>query len=293
MTVALGVDVGATKISAGVVDLESGAIRARLLVPAEVARGGVAVLHSCVELARRLAADAEPVAVGIGVCETVDLDGRVTSAHSFDWRGLDVTAAFAGLRAAHVESDVRAAALAESVWGAGRGRASFLYVNVGSGISSTLMLEGAPCRGARGNAILIGAGPLDAEAAASGVALKAGYGASAEELDRAAESGDPAAAAALETAGGLLGDAIAFAVNLLDPEIVVLGGGLGHGSRRYGSAAEAAMRAHIWADNTRDIPFIRSVLGADAGLVGAALVAASTSGTGTTRTRLPSFGERS
>jgi len=270
----LGVDVGATTIVTGLVDVDTGEIHSSRSTASEVHRGGAAVLEDCVRLARQLA-DPAPAAVGISVCEAVDLEGHVTSAFSFDWRHTDVAGAFADIAPACVDSDVRAAALAEAVWGTGRRHASFLYVNAGSGISSTLVVDGTPYAGAHGNAILIGAGPIDAEAAASGTALRRRHGVSGLDLARAAEAGDRAAERILEEAGGVLGEAIAFAVNLVDPEVVVVGGGLALGSETYSSAAEAAMRKHIWAESAKAIPFLGGDLGTDAALLGAALTAST------------------
>jgi len=274
VTLAIGIDVGATKVAAGVVELDTGRIQSSSVVGSDLARGGASLLHDCVEVARQLARDCPIDAVGVAVCETVDLDGRVTSAYSFDWRALDVARAFSEIAPARIESDVRAAARAEARFGAGRKRASFLYVNAGSGISSTLVLDGAPHAGARGNAILLGAGPLNVEALASGTALQARHGVSAAELAKAADAGESWARQVLQDAGAVLGQAIAFAVNLLDPEIVVLGGGVALGSAVYTAAAETAMRAHVWSDNTKAIPLVQGALGLEAGMIGAALIAA-------------------
>jgi glucokinase len=275
VTLAIGIDVGATKVAAGVVEVETGRIQSPSVAASDPGRGGAALLRDCVEVARRLARDFAIEAVGVAVCETVDLDGRVTSAYSFDWRELKVARAFSDIAPARIDSDVRAAAYAEARFGAGREHASFLYVNAGSGISSTLMLGGAPLAGARGNAILLGAGPLNVEALASGTALQARHGASAAELARAAEAGESSATQVLQDAGAALGQAIAFAVNLLDPELVVLGGGLALGSAVYASAAETAMRAHVWSESTKEITLVQGALGLEAGMIGAALLAAA------------------
>jgi len=87
------------------------------------------------------------------VCELVGPAGEVRSAETVDWRGIDLAAAFADIAPARVESDVRAAALAESRHGAARDRPDFLYVSVGSGISHCLMVDGRPRLGVRGAAI--------------------------------------------------------------------------------------------------------------------------------------------
>lgn len=275
MTLAIGIDIGATKVAAGVVDVETGAVQSSSVAPSEPVRGGAALLQDCVEVARQFGRDFGICAVGVAVCETVDLDGRVTSAYSFDWRELDAARAFSDIAPARIDSDVRAAASAEARFGAGREHASFLYVNAGSGISSSLVLHETPHAGARGNAILLGAGPLNVEAIASGTALKARHGISAATLARAAEAGETSATRVLHDAGTALGQAIAFAVNLLDPEVVVLGGGLALGSAVYASAVETAMRAHVWSENTKEVPLLQGALGSEAGMIGAAFMAAA------------------
>ena len=104
------------------------------------------MLADCRALAAELRAGDEPV--GLAVCELVDPHGRVRSAETVDWRATDLLADFD-----RVESDVRAAALAEARFGAGRAEPDFLYVSVGTGISHCLMSDGRPRVGVRGSAI--------------------------------------------------------------------------------------------------------------------------------------------
>jgi len=275
VTVVLGVDVGATKIAAAVVDPLTGSVERRASIATEPGRGGRAVLADCVSLAERVGADTPVDAIGIGVCELVDLDGAVTSAHSFDWRALDVAGAFSHLGRAHVDSDVRVAALAEARCGAGGDFRSFLYVNAGSGISSCFVLDGLAYAGARGNAIAIGAGPLNVEELSGGTAISKRLGVAPGELARCAAAGEHATQSAFEEGGRALGAAIAFAVNLLDPEGVVLGGGIVSGSSLYRAALETELRAQVYAEDTRRLPVVAGRLGGDAGVVGAALGAAA------------------
>src|SRR4051794_25100709 len=107
VTVALGLDVGATKIAAARVELEHGGVIAARRLPTAPQRGSDAVLADCRALARELADGA--VAVGLAVCELVDPHGRVRSAETVDWRATNLLGIFDG-----VESDVRAAARAEA-----------------------------------------------------------------------------------------------------------------------------------------------------------------------------------
>jgi glucokinase len=260
----LGIDVGATKVAAGVVDTED----REILEPRRVAtvRDGRKVLGDCVRLAEELHRP-EVERVGVALCELVRPDRTIASAETVDWTTLDVGGAFSHLAPAVVESDVRAAAVAEARLGAGRQRESMLFVNVGSGISHTMVVDGRPLAGARGNAIITGAPPV--ERWASGLALARGAGA------RTAEDVlcDPTRAGLVADAATRLGQTLATLVNALDPEVVVIGGGLG-GARRFRGMVAAVARSLIYAEETRDLDIVPAALGADAALIGAAIVAA-------------------
>jgi glucokinase len=201
----------------------------------------------------------------------------------------DLASAWADLGVTAVEADVRAAALAEARFGHGDGLRSFAFVSVGTGISACFVLEGKPWPGANGAAILLGSGIIVAgpsegpgvserslEAFAGGPALvqryrdAGGTAASARDvLDRCAV--DPVAREAVTSAGAALGRGLAALVDLLDPEAVVVGGGLGSATGPYLDAAVAAARSAIWADAARAVPILPSAIGPQAGVVGAAL----------------------
>jgi glucokinase len=259
----LGIDVGATKIAAGLVDMEEHQILERRQVA--TARDGGEVLRACVNLADELHRP-EVERVGVALCELVRPDGTIASAETVDWTHLDVAAAFSHLAPAVVESDVRAAAVAEARLGAGRQRESMLFVNVGSGISHTLVVDGRPLAGARGNAIIMGAPPV--ETWSSGLALASSGGASTEEVLADPESADLVAEAAER-----LGQTLAILVNALDPSVVVIGGGLGS-VRHYRAMVVEATRPLIYAEETRGLDIVPAALGPDAALVGATLIAA-------------------
>lgn len=290
---AVGVDVGGTKIAAGLV-APDGTVSARRRIPTHAAQGGGAVLAAAVDLAAQVAADAAAqgrtvLGVGVAVCELVDPHGNVTSGHTVDWRGLPVRAEFARLAPAVVESDVRAPAAAEARFGAGAPYQLFAYVTVGTGISCALVQAGVPLAGARGNALVLATMPLTVpcpdgqlvdfvlEEYASGPALAARYAAAtgrpcrqAETVLAAAAQGDADAVAVVESAGAALGSSVALLVNVTDPEAVVVGGGLGLAGGLYWNAFVASTRAHIYADDTRTLPILPAACGVDAGIIGAA-----------------------
>ena len=260
----VGIDVGATKVAAGLVDTADWRVLERRRVA--TAGEGLEVLRDCVRLAQELHRS-EVERLGVAVCELVRPDGTIASAATLDWATLDVGAAFSHLAPAVVESDVRAAAVAEARLGAGRERESMLFVNVGSGISHTMVVDGRPLTGARGNAIVTGAPPV--ERWSSGLALAAATGTStAEEVLR-----DPRHAGLVADAARRLGQTLAALVNALDPALVVIGGGLGS----YGPYRDLAVettRSLIYAEETRGVDIFPATLGPDAALIGAAIVSA-------------------
>lgn len=269
MRLAVGIDVGGTKIAAGLVDCGRGIVLRELRLPTDAAsRSATAILLDCVDLAAQLAADVQ-VPVGVGICELVSAEGAITSAVTLDWRDLDVAGAFGRrLGTVTVESDVRAGALAESRVGAGAGHDPLVYIAVGTGISFALVESGRVYRGARGNAIVLGAPAVEGVASGRALARMAREPSAQEVL------ADPRHRPLVEGAARALGVAIAGVVNALDPAVVVIGGGLGL-VEDYRELAVAAMRPLIDSASTRDVPVLPASLGAQAGIVGAALATES------------------
>jgi glucokinase len=267
VTLAVGIDVGGTKIAAALVDVSSGTVARSRRVPTDVHRGSAAVLSECGSLARSLVGNASVAAVGLAVCELVGADGRVRSAQTVDWREVDLAAAFAELAPrVRVESDVRAAACAEARFGAGREEPDFLYLSVGSGISHCLMVDGRPRLGVHGSAIGTGAPLVEQWSGGLALARLTGHASAQEAL------ADPAASAAIEEGARRLGVTLATLVNALDPGALIVGGGLGLDDR-YRGPAVAAMREAIYDPAARELPVLPAALGPDAAVIGAALAA--------------------
>lgn len=295
LTCAIGLDVGGTKIAGGLVDSATGKVLVRRVIPTLPKRGGQVVLADALALAKTLLTEAQTqnltvLGIGLGVCELVDPQGNVTSNNSFDWRDLPVQATFARVAPAVVESDARAPALAEAQFGAGQAFRLFAYVTVGTGISYCLVQDGKPFAGARGNAITLASMPLTTtctqcgavlnpilEEFASGPGMVAQYNQKtgkttqrAEEMMAALQNGDELAREIIQSSGEALGNSVGFMINILDPEAVIVGGGLGLAGGLYWDSFVTATRAHIYADDARALPILPAALGTDAGVIGAA-----------------------
>ncbi|MBM3834419.1 MAG: ROK family protein [Verrucomicrobia bacterium] len=309
---AIGLDVGGTKIAGGVVTRDGNVQRQRA-IPTEPKRGSNKVLADTVALAESLTKDATSCGYeidGVGLCvpELVDLQGKLISASTVDWRSVCVSSHFSHLAPTFVEADSRAAALGEAIFGAGRPFKSFFFVTIGTGIGSCLVQDGRPYAGARGCAGTLASSSITTvctecgkvtepilEELASGPALVARYAqkcvpdethfstassdvrspsrrTSAEDVLAGAAAGDPIAVEVVESAGIALGATVGLMINVLDPEAVVIGGGLGLAGGLYWNALITSTREHIWSETNRNLPILPAACGVNAGLVGAAAV---------------------
>ncbi|GAA2336028.1 ROK family protein [Dactylosporangium salmoneum] len=302
MTATIGIDIGGTKIAAALVgpDGTAGRVR-RVATPAT--EGPDAVLRAAITLARataREAADAgaAPLACGVGTAGTVGEDGRISHATTSlpGWTGTDVRGALAaalGLPVV-VRNDVQAMAVAESRLGAAAGARTALVVAAGTGIGGAVVADGMLLSGRTGFAGSVGhlpspvtagrpcgCGALDhVESYAAGPAIAAAYAARAglavvpplETVAEAARGGAPEAEAAIAEAAHVLGAGLATAANLLDPDVVVLGGGvLGLGDGFVQAVAATLRRAAL--PGPAEVPLRITTFGPAAVLTGAALLA--------------------
>lgn len=287
---AIGIDIGGTKTAMGLIDLDRGSVlREEVFDTPALGETGEAYVARMKDSVARLRADTDVVKVGIGVCELVDNSGRIVSAHRVKVNEAQLYAAFRDFPAVVIESDVHAAALAEARFGAGQDMAQWVYVNAGTGISSVLM-KGQDCySGAHGWAICLGMSPIDLangvagseshviEDRAGGAGLvrearEAGLAFdTAGELLAAAQKGDRQAIGVLERGGHVLGNAIALLVNMLDPQRVVVGGGLASLDGPYWRALGEAARLSIWHRPAKQVQILKARLKSKAGVIGAAL----------------------
>jgi glucokinase len=286
----IGVDVGGTKILAGTIDRE-GAVGRTIEVPTPTA-GQEPVLAELETLVAQLLPDG-PRAIGVGVPMNIDRKtGIALRAVNLPLESLDLGRRLRerfGLPVG-VENDGNAIALAEWRLGAGRGATDLVALALGTGVGGGVVLDGRLYRGwaELGHVVVEADGPPcqgnchgrgHLEALASGEAAeraaRALFGESADSrtLVKEALEGNPAARTGLERIGHYLGLAIGSFVNVLSPEVVVVGGGFGIAAwdlLREPALAAARREALRPADD--DLRIVQAHFGDDAGLVGAGLV---------------------
>ena len=290
----IGVDLGGTKILAGIVD-RAGAVGRRRETPTPTA--SQAELLAALEAAVAELLEDGVGAVGLGIPSTIDQrSGRAVSSVNIPLADLDVRAWMRdrfGLPVG-IDNDANAATLAEWAHGAGRGTRHMVMLTLGTGVGGGLILDGRPYRGAIGAGAELGHMVIDLdgppcqgsctgrghlESLASGraatIAAQEAFGPAvdAHRLVRLAQEGDASAVELLATLGHRLGVAIGSLVNIFNPELVVIGGGFAAaGDFLLGPAREAIQREALLPG--RDlVRVVRAELGTAAGLVGAGLVA--------------------
>jgi glucokinase len=287
----IGVDVGGTKILAGVLD-GGGAVLERHEVPTPT--GSQDELIEGLLAAAETLLDERVAAVGYGLPSRIDQrTGTVVFSTNIPLNGVpfrERAAERLGVPAA-IDNDGNVAALAEWRLGAGRGTRDLLVLTLGTGIGGGLIIDGRPYRGwaELGHVVVQADGPPcqgsctgrgHLEAVASGSAADRaaerlwGDAAGAEQLVERARSGDAQAVDALAELGRLLGAGIGSLVNVFNPELVVLGGGFGSGADELllGPALEVARREALAPAGER-LRIVEAQLGEEAGLVGAGLLA--------------------
>ena len=306
----VGIDAGATKIS-GLILVEEEIIDSfRLDTCDSCSEDVIDSITGCFEALRESAAGRglEVTALGLGMAGYIDYArGVVTESPNLPLRDLPLRELLAeklGLPVA-LDNDANVAALAENRLGAGRGCLQQVHLTLGTGIGGGLIIDGRVYRGARGTAAELGhmiieeGGPMTncghrgcLEALASGTAVEreaheryaAGWypedftgagpeGLTARHVAQAAEKGDPAALKIWEEMGRHLGMGIASLVNIFNPEVVTLSGGLLSAWGFFQAAMFRAVEENSIPLSLSAVKVARTALGGEAGALGAALLA--------------------
>ena len=308
----LGLDVGGTKLAAGVVRAD-GRVLSVKVAPSRPEEGPDGMIPRHLELGRDAVAAAgvswaDVRAVGIACGGPLDpVAGIIQSPLSLPgWDEVPLVdiVSTALDRPAAVENDATAGALAEWWYGAGRSRGvrNLVYLTISTGIGGGLVLDGSLYRGAAGNAGELGhltvdylgrqcacgrRGCLEAYASGTNIAARAsealatGEGSvlsgadrvSAKDVAEAAAAGDPLAARIWDETTAILASAVANILDIFNPELVVLGGGVTRAGDQLLGPVRAGGIAQAMPPAARTADVVLAGLGEHLGVVSAAAVA--------------------
>ena len=304
---AVGVDVGGTLIAVGLVERKGRILKdAKLLTPKT---GPFAVVDTIIDLVAEVTGgihDSELAGIGIGIPGQIDFQRQsIEFCTNLPLAGVDMRSLVMSRtkREVTIDNDGNLAAFGEARWGAAKGARDFLMLTLGTGVGGGMFLNGEPYRGSRGLAgefghVVVdldgrpcpcgGKGHLEAylgrpalaelgrEAAKTfrGREIVAAAGGNADAVTAesvllAAQRGDEVAREILLDAGTVLGRALVGFVNVFNPKLIVIGGGIGEAADFMVERAAEVMRGEAMAGR-RDVEVTQAVLGNDAGILGAA-----------------------
>ncbi|WP_297156075.1 ROK family protein [uncultured Ellagibacter sp.] len=296
----VAIDVGATKITGGIVRYDSPTtapvVEESRTIATEAARGGASVLDKICTLACELSADASSPVLGVGVGTAGRVDAKTGDiAYANDlmpgWGGQPLASTLrerCSLPAA-VLNDVQAYAVGEARWGAGRGADTCIMIAAGTGVGGAVIAHGRIVRGKHGFAGEVGhmasssatgipcacggRGHLESVSAGSGIEARyfeaTDEHLSGAEISALAAKGEQPARRIIKEAGFALGQAIASLTNILDPDIVILSGSVAKAGEEWRAELQRGFTGEI-PPAQRDLPIVNAELGAFAPLIGAA-----------------------
>src|SRR5579883_3438626 len=313
--VVIGVDVGGTKVAAGLVHC-SGAVLRRVrvsMLAGGTPQDGFAAVKSAIDAL--LAGAAPPALGGIGICSPGPLDPRagivINPPNLPCWRNFPLAAETARAYALPVclDNDANAAVLAEARWGAGAGFGNVLYLTIGTGIGTGVIVDqqvyhgrtgaagegghmsidyrGPLCTcGKRGCIEALASGPAIARRAQSKLRetrrhsqlreLTAGQldALTPEMVGRADAAGDPLAHEVVLDTIVVLSVWLSNIIDLLEPEVIVVGGGAAALLEPYFDDIRAQVADICVNSRALEIPLLPARYGADAGIAGGAALCA-------------------
>jgi len=294
-----GIDLGGTKIEGAVLDPGRPAEPlARVRVDTESSRGYDHILGRIRSVLEELVATTKlpwPRMVGVGTPGTTEpATGLLKNSNTVCLNGRPLAADLSATLGAdcRLANDANCFALAEATLGAARGRDVVVGLILGTGVGSGIVVHGRVLQGMHGIAGEWGHNPVCGETTPcycgrvgcvetviSGPALerfyraRSGESVTLSEIARRSSVGDGHATATLGRLVDRFGEAIAAVINILDPDAIVIGGGVGNIDQLYGEVTRAATTRHLFNPELRT-EILRPTLGDSAGVFGAALLAA-------------------
>jgi len=277
----IGIDVGGTKMSAVLMYQEKVIADVKLATPKDSLKNFLSILKALIDpLMERAKKDqAEVTAIGIGLPGTIDFKAsKIITANNVpilnNVKIIDKIREYLKIELPiKMDNDTNCFARAESLLGAGKDSNNVYGIIIGTGIGGAWCYNKEIYIGARGGAGEAGEMLIDLD---NKITLEEAYKKLTQNNPRAlaqdAYEGDELAELRFEELGAYLGLAFANIVNILDPEIIVIGGGGTTSSELFMKTATKTMREHIHSHESKKIKIVKSKLGENAGAIGAALL---------------------
>jgi len=292
-----GLDLGGTKIEGAIIDPSQPEVALhRLRLPTEAAQGYDAIISQIERVVIQLekaSGQPRPKLIGIGTPgATEPATGLLKNSNTTCLNGRPLRADLISRLQTNVRlaNDANCCALAEATLGSARGHSVVVGLILGTGVGGGIVVNGHLVEGCHGIAGEWGHNPMRGETTPcycghvgcvetviSGPGLERYYRAQGgdairlPEIATRAQAGEPLACATLARLRDKFGEAIAAVINILDPDAIVIGGGVGNLDLLYEDATRAAILRHLFNPELRT-ELLRPALGDSAGVFGAAML---------------------
>jgi glucokinase len=283
----IGLDIGKSKVAAGLIT-EQGRIRSKAQLMTDMQRGGEMIVDQCRNLVRRMlaASDGKPMGIGIGSSGIVDHDlGVIVSSGTIPgWHDIHIKSMFErefGMPV-FVENDVCVAALGEHIFGASHGAAVSVFLSIGTGVGFCTIRNGIIWHGAHNLAGQIAHIRLfgkestvndlfGGKGISENASKQLGREIRTEEVFRLASQGIEQPRQILERALEAAALTVAWIQNSIDPEVIVLGGGVALNEDAFLGAIRSKadeFLAKYGAQLPSGVNLVPALLGDDSGIMG-------------------------
>ena len=276
MTKIIGIDIGGTKTSIGIVDIKSGKILKKISIPSKKNTNDKKNLDFIIDQTLFLAKNSSIKKIGIGVPELINNKGIIRGTYNFKWHNKNLAQYFPKSFLVKVDSDVRCHLRAEKFYGHGKKNNNFIYINIGTGLSYSHYKNNRIYTGANGFAIHFASSKislydpknekkvsLTPEDVYSGKAIMK-YLKKTKTLKKRSKY--------LNTISESLASLIGNLVNSVDPSLIVLGGGVILNNSDFRKLLIRHTRKFIFCDDVKSIKILLSKLKVDTGVIGAAAI---------------------
>jgi len=276
MTNIIGVDIGGTKTSIGLVDIKSGKILKQISIPSKKYANDRKNLDYIISHTLSLSKNSSIKKIGIGIPELINNKGIIRGAYNFKWHNKNLAHYFPKSFLVKVDSDARCHLRAEKFYGHGKKNNNFIYINIGTGLSYAHYQNNIIYSGSNGFAIHFASSKISLydpknerkfslipEDLYSGKAIMK-YLKKTKTLKKRSKY--------LSNVSESLASLIGNLVNSVDPNLIVLGGGVVLNNSEFRKLLIRHTRKFIFCDDVKSIKILLSKLKVDTGVIGAAAI---------------------
>ena len=276
MSNVIGIDIGGTKTSIGLVDIKLGKILKKIIVPSKKFKNDKKNLDYIVNETLNFLENIKVKKIGIGVPELINNKGIIRGSYNFNWNNKNLVNYFPKKFNTKVDSDVRNHLRAEKYFGYGKVSKNFIYINIGTGLSYSHFKDNKIYTGSNGFAIHFASSkitlynpknnqktslvPEDLYSGKSIMKYLNKYNNNNKKLSYLTNIS--------ESLASLIGNL----VNSVDPHMIVLGGGVVVNNKVFRNLLINHIRKYIFSNDVKSIRIVLSKLKVDTGLIGAAAI---------------------